>query len=423
MFIRTRIHGPLSWDNFFCSLSTCLALAHSCLTIVATRHGLGHRLDTLKPSTVNLQRLLAWSNNQIYIGTLAFSMLSVCFLIARVSKQTEQARFAYIIAGLTTLWAVICMPVLALECDLPRPWITSPRSRCTNIYHVWIAVTITKTLLEVANVLAAVKLLWGVRMPWKAKVAVVAAFTIRLLVIPPGLTRLRYIRQTLHSQDWSYSRIRVVIITQVVLHVSVILATVPCIKPWLVAFESGGLQPHPDVRKESHAPRRTPLPSPLLPLPATARSRTTTLTRSTSLEFPARPKLLHRSASHDPDVMTPGPAGHRKRVEAWPVKTYQTQATYSVTAEYVPDPEQVGGRKKSASSVRSDGITRTKLFSVQHDEIQDYFLTSEAEQVTPSTLEEGTVETVPSLPLEVVGGLLRDDARGSRGTVQTLRGL
>jgi hypothetical protein len=48
-------------------------------------------------------------------------------------------------------------------------------------YNVWTGITISAAFLELLNVLGAVRILYGVRMPWRAKVAVLSAFIIRLL--------------------------------------------------------------------------------------------------------------------------------------------------------------------------------------------------------------------------------------------------
>jgi len=235
----------------------------------------------------------------------------------------------------------------------------------------------------------------------------------------PELTRLRYIRHTLHSTDWSYARIRVVIITQVVLHVSVILATVPCIKPWLVAFESGGLQPPPEVRKESAALKRTALPSPMISDPSPKLSPPVPSPQTPSPTVGSiRPKIPHRSISHEqPTILTPGAAGHRRKVEAWPLETFKTTTTYSVTAEHAPDEAEFLAAVRKLSTVSSarssEGIIRTKSFSVQHDDVGDYFQGFGVE--TPSSGK--TSDKTPSMTFEDAGGLLRDDARGSWGTV------
>lgn len=215
---------------------------------------------------------------------------------------------------------------------------------------------------------------------------------------------------TLHATNWSYSRIRVAIITQVVLHVSIILATVPCAKPWLVAFETGGLQaPAEEVRKASASPR---VSTPLLPV-AKVRSRP-----GTPMPLGPLPNVTHSSAiksSADDELCEPTAAGHHKRVEAWPVRTYKTKATYEVRAEHVGPSKSrralLAARKISnGSNASSHGITRTKSFSVDIDEINDYFSAKERQRISdaPSSMEQAwaTAETKASLRMEDAGGLL-----------------
>ena len=169
-------------------------------------------------------------------------------------------------------------------------------------------------------------------------------------VIPPSLTRLKYIEQVLHSTDWSYARIDVVIISQISMHVSVILATVPCIRPWLNAFESGGLQAPAEVRRQSRqlAPIAPKL-APLLPI---------AMTPPTS----------------DEDMeLTPGAAGHRKRVEAWPVQFWAGDSVENKTVTTVEVDRAEAkemARKISLDSQSSRGITRTTSFSVKFEQKQ-----------------------------------------------------
>ncbi len=134
LFIRLRIYGPLGWDDLFCGLATLFACANSTLNIIQCfSFGLGRDVDTLSSQVVEKQRLFAWTVNQIYLVALCLSMLSVCFLLARVTQRTAQVRLAYAIAASTVVWCLISWMVYAFECDLPGPWMSSPRSRCTNI--------------------------------------------------------------------------------------------------------------------------------------------------------------------------------------------------------------------------------------------------------------------------------------------------
>lgn len=209
-------------------------------------------------------------------------------------------------------------------------------------------------------------------------------------VVPPNLTRLHYIHQSVESSDWSYSRIRVGIIGEVVLHVSVILATVPCIKPWLVVFERGAAlysrpTPHEEPQPVSSAGLKL---KPLLPV--------------------ARPNIPHRR-SLDTALFHPGRVGHRKRVEAWPLQTHQQQTLYTTTVES-PAAGRMADRKKSVESSNSSiGITQTKSFSVEYTDI-DYFMhgTRLSDEAPPGRRPSMARTMTTQAKLADVGRLLED---------------
>lgn len=88
-FIRFKLHGPFSWDDVCCTVATILAITQSCITILGTCFGLGKSQTELSTGAINTQRKLAYSANQFYIAALCFSMLSISFLIARVTQRTS----------------------------------------------------------------------------------------------------------------------------------------------------------------------------------------------------------------------------------------------------------------------------------------------------------------------------------------------
>ena len=133
LFIRLKIHGPFSWDDIHCTIATVLAIFQSCLTIAQTGLGLGSHTDTIAQSRIDRQYVLSWAGTVFFYMALCFSMLSVCFLIVRVTKRTDQVRIAYGIAILTGLWGFVSVLTLAFQCDLPNPWDIEPRNRCIHL--------------------------------------------------------------------------------------------------------------------------------------------------------------------------------------------------------------------------------------------------------------------------------------------------
>lgn len=198
LFVRTKIHGSLSWDDIHCTIATILGIFNSSITIVQTSYGLRRRVDHVAPSVAQQQQLLSWIAALLFILALCFAMLSVCFLIVRITKRTSQVWLAYAIAVVTSVWAVIALFLIAFMCHLPRPWVTTPLSRCGDIvsfglfrlrcstdtvlqYHTWMGIAIVNAVLDLANIIAAIVFLWSVRMPWRTKALVLALFAMRLL--------------------------------------------------------------------------------------------------------------------------------------------------------------------------------------------------------------------------------------------------
>ena len=174
------------------------------------------------------------------------------------------------------------------------------------------------------------------------------------------------------------------ILTQISMHVSIILATVPCIRPWLIAFESGGLKAPADIRRASRHPVKAPGLAPLLPI------------------------ALPPMTLDDPVASIPGNAGHRKRVEAWPVQMWASQKANQratiTTIEHDPADAKEAARKRSHDSANSRGITRTNSFSVDFEDIEQF-----GQQPSEPPLGKSITRTISHQPdLEDVGELMGD---------------
>lgn len=187
------------------------------------------------------------------------------------------------------------------------------------------------------------------------------------------------------------------------MHVSVILATVPCARPWLIAFESGGLRAPAEIRRASPYQQNAPGLAPILPI-ALPRPR---------LDDPI------------PLELEPGHAGHRKRVEAWPVQlwpNHNTELSSNVTTvQYDPEEAKQAARRRSQDSKSSRGIERTKSFSVSYEDIENDWKAQSSEQSQRRTVTRAA-SYQPSLA--DVGGLLAEmtkehhkERTGSVGTI------
>lgn len=95
-------------------------------------------------------------------------------------------------------------------------------------------------------------------MPFQTKVAVVCAFSAQLFVIIPIIFRLHFVRDSKNTTDATFDSTEIAILTQIVMHFSIMAATFPCFRQFLQAFDSGlgattkiGAKPGSGSRKDS----------------------------------------------------------------------------------------------------------------------------------------------------------------------------
>ncbi|KAI6849360.1 hypothetical protein KC327_g4439 [Hortaea werneckii] len=269
LFLRLKVNGPLSWDDGCCIAATILACIQSVLTLLQLRYGLGRSAGTQPQTTINWSSFLLWLSGYFYYMAQALSMLSVCFLLARIVRHRKMAWGCYGIAVATVAWALAGMATTAFECELPRPWEThDATANCIDLldYHKGVAgdgeYSHGKWLhfLRASGAMAgsaaddhlyqSVIMLWSLNMHLAPKLQTIAAFSLRLLILPPLLIRLHFNHVSLFSNDWPRARVPAVILGQVVIHLSVILTTVPCAKPFLRIFDSGSLHLDPNFVKK-----------------------------------------------------------------------------------------------------------------------------------------------------------------------------
>lgn len=454
IFIRIKLNPPFSKDDIHCTLATLFTILNSALVLTQTDYGLGRHGYTIPSAALETQRILGWLATLTYVHASAFSILSITFLLIRVTHLTSQARPAYLVAAATALWSLTATTIILFQCALPQPWKTRPHSRCIDIYAAWLFITAFRALLETANVLLAAVLLWKLRMPVRPKITIIAMFALRLLVVPPALTRLHYLELSWQAADWSYARVNVQILTQVTMHVSTILATVPCAKNFLLVFDSGNLHP-PRVSMAavlSEGPTgtgtgtsgsgRRALPPPTLP------KRRPSLY---ALRPPARPPLTSLSSARARSEMDirhhrhpgrptgdlirtatrPGPM-HTLRMNSWSAPSGLTTPRGAPSGAFDEDPER-GGLRTTLATAEHDpedarsaqlerrsseesrrGIRRTWSFSVEFWREGGDGRESEgmAEEGRAVRVKAGRQTSVGSCWREEERGLVREESRG-----------
>ncbi|KAI7354495.1 hypothetical protein KC320_g3408 [Hortaea werneckii] len=364
IFLRLKVNGPLSWDDGCCIAATILACIHSVLTLLQLRYGLGRSAGTQPQTTINWSSFLLWLSGYFYYMAQALSMLSVCFLLARIVRHRKMAWGCYGIAVATVAWALAGMATTAFECGLPRPWEThDATANCIDLWAMNSSLVITRALLETANIFMASGYVSSGRVAQWRDLLLMIISTIgekTKSILPPLLIRLHFNHVSLFSNDWPRARVPAVILGQVVLHLSVILTTVPCAKPFLRIFDSGSLHLDPNFAKK-------------LSLLSIKRSKSDDGNNSQSTGE-ARETFDHHAAGG-------GGGGPWRRAARWDRMLLRPDHSSTVTMiKHDPESSRSGeqgkevGRRSSFQSSESSRrvITRTDSFYVSYEAALQY---------------------------------------------------
>nr|POF16286.1 hypothetical protein CFP56_23804 [Quercus suber] len=121
-YLRVFINGPFGRDDFACIIATIFACMSSTFTLLQVHHGLGTHIGSLDAHAQDMIRIMSYLNAIFFVLALAFSVLSICMLIERITSSTKQARISLGVSTAVSIWAVVSIFVLAFQCDMPAPW-------------------------------------------------------------------------------------------------------------------------------------------------------------------------------------------------------------------------------------------------------------------------------------------------------------
>ncbi|CDM35647.1 unnamed protein product [Penicillium roqueforti FM164] len=139
--------------------------------------------------------------------------------------------------GIVTVWMSASIIAVALSC-FPRYQFTMAQ-HCNNFAISWKIITVFDVITDILAFGLCVSLVWGVQMRWKQKWEVVFAFGTRAPLIILIILRQTYLNRSLFHTDAPLHLSDSIIATAVLLHCSIMVSTVPCLKPFVILFNTG----------------------------------------------------------------------------------------------------------------------------------------------------------------------------------------
>ncbi|KAI9710043.1 MAG: hypothetical protein M1812_007507 [Candelaria pacifica] len=238
--IRLTINGPFKGDDFTISAATLIGIAQTIITFAEVGAGYGKKESTLSPSSLLVIQKTNYAGEMLYIAAMCLSKLSTSLLVARLTRSAGHLTATRIVSVISIIWGAAGLMTIAIRCKYSEPWLIL-KNQCPDMAARWIAVGSLGLVIEVLLLGLPVYLVWNLQMPLMSKAIVVFAFAFRLPVLVAGIFRLRYLVPTVNSVDYTFDTVYGIVCTQIELHYSLMAATIPCMKPFVKAFNTGYL--------------------------------------------------------------------------------------------------------------------------------------------------------------------------------------
>jgi hypothetical protein len=151
------------------------------------------------------------------------------------ANRSQVRRIRYFVYAVSALLLASLLATAIREQTL-TPWRTALFS--STLYR-WIAIGTVGIVVEILLTGLSVVLVWGLQMQPKDKLRVISGFAARLVVAVPVVIRLVSLQNSSDAHDFTWSFTMPALWAQLEMHLSIIAATIPCLRIFLKSFNTG----------------------------------------------------------------------------------------------------------------------------------------------------------------------------------------
>ncbi|CAK44698.1 hypothetical protein AnigIFM59636_011631 [Aspergillus niger] len=229
LYVRIALHPPFAYDDYL------LLGATAALLFDAVSHGFGTSIHLLEQNQVDKIQTVRLVSDILYLITVYISKCCVCGIYLRLTPQKCHNRASLATLALCTAWVIPAVFIIAVNCELNRPWKGSG-GQCMNLRWQFIVALDIATELIIFGL--AVFLLWGLFMPLKRKLTIGFAFMFRLPLIIFSVFHIYTILLLVHSPDPTLAVVTPVIWAQVELNYALVACSIFCLRPFMAAVST-----------------------------------------------------------------------------------------------------------------------------------------------------------------------------------------
>ncbi|KAF2397173.1 hypothetical protein EJ06DRAFT_551208 [Trichodelitschia bisporula] len=226
------------WDDTTAAMAGFACVGYSVAMSQAYNGGLGKHVGVMTPSMWALFGQTLWASNLLNLTAIVLAKVSVLLFIRRLTPSRLILDICTWASILIFLWGAASILALAFSCGIKEPWRFGP-GRCIKLGAYWYTTAAIDMATDIFLVVLPVYTFSQLQMRSTGKWTVISVFSMRLLILAPGLIKCVKSGPIFYSSDMTFLIVPFQIWTAVAMNFSVISCSIPCVRPFLRMLESG----------------------------------------------------------------------------------------------------------------------------------------------------------------------------------------
>ncbi|TGO08760.1 hypothetical protein BTUL_0193g00120 [Botrytis tulipae] len=233
-------------DDYLGLIAMLSSVGQCICTSEQIAYGLGQKQDTILQSELNRFYIAQYAGNIMYISAIFLTKLSsLYFFVCLTIEGSDKRRWIHKSILWIGTWSLISIVVIALQCQLPDPWVFEP-GKCINVVRYlqvskfciltsvtvpqrvfWTVNAVVDSLTQVFIGLLPVYILNALKMEDSKKRLTILLFSPNLLTLPILILRIIYLYNTIDSTNYTWDSLNLALMTNLHPSFTIILSCVP----------------------------------------------------------------------------------------------------------------------------------------------------------------------------------------------------
>ncbi|CAI6342060.1 unnamed protein product [Periconia digitata] len=230
----SRHFGP---DSALIVIALLFAIAQGICDSEAVRSGLGRHYDTLNGTERPSYNRTIFASEILSVFVFVLVKLSMMALIAQITPSHTMAMISRWFTVFTILWGIAYVFSASFQCGARVP-MRAFENACVDHGGLLYTHGVINILTDAFIALLPIFIVWKVQIPKQKRILVMGLFWVRILVCIAAGIRLGTLEPYLSKNDVSWYYLWPTMWNQITIHLSIITACVPSIKPFFDALQS-----------------------------------------------------------------------------------------------------------------------------------------------------------------------------------------